>query len=73
MREIQNLRYADRVVQHVLCDDVLAPYFTSHAIIDNCVCQVGKGTHFALDRFQNAKKPLHAFYNPPSHYEWENI
>lgn len=53
MREIQNLRYADRVVQHVLCDDVLAPYFTSHAIIDNCVCQIGKGTHFALDRFQN--------------------
>ncbi len=24
-REIQTLHYSDRVVQHVLCDDVLAP------------------------------------------------
>ncbi len=52
-REIQTLRYADRVVQHVLCDEVLSPYFTKRAIIDNAVCQVGKGTHFALDRFQS--------------------
>lgn len=52
-REIQTLHYADRVVQHVLCDDVLAPYFTQRAIIDNCVCQIGKGTHFALRRFED--------------------
>ena len=51
-REIQTLHYADRVVQHVLCDDVLAPYFTKRAILDNCVCQVGKGSHFALKRFE---------------------
>ena len=47
-REIQTLKYDDRVVQHILCDDILAPYFTKHAIIDNCVCQKGKGTHYAL-------------------------
>ena len=57
-REIQTLYYADRVVQHVLCDNILAPYFTKRAIIDNCVCQKGKGTHFALARFE---KMLHAF------------
>ena len=51
-REIQTLYYADRVVQHVLCDDVLAPYFTKRAILDNCVCQKGKGSHFALARFE---------------------
>ncbi|MCM1438123.1 MAG: RNA-directed DNA polymerase [Roseburia sp.] len=51
-REIQTLHYADRVVQHVLCDDVLAPYFTKRAIMDNAVCQVGKGSHFALKRFE---------------------
>ncbi len=51
-REIQTLRYSDRVVQHVLCDDVLQPYFTKRAILDNAVCQEGKGTHFALDRFE---------------------
>lgn len=57
-REIQTLHYADRVVQHVLCDDVLAPYFTKRAIMDNCVCQVGKGSHFALKRFEDK---LHNF------------
>lgn len=57
-REIQTLFYSDRVVQHVLCDEVLAPYFTKRAIIDNCVCQKGKGAHFALRRFE---KMLHEF------------
>ncbi|MCM1546356.1 MAG: RNA-directed DNA polymerase [Clostridiales bacterium] len=57
-REIQTLHYADRVVQHVLCDEVLAPYFTKRAIIDNCVCQIGKGSHFALRRFEDK---LHNF------------
>ena len=51
-REIQTLHYVDRVVQHALCDKVLAPYFTKRAIIDNCVCQKGKGAHFALRRFE---------------------
>ncbi len=53
-REIQTLHYSDRVVQHVICDQVIAPYFTKHAICDNCVCQVGKGTHFALRRLENS-------------------
>lgn len=57
-REIQTLHYADRVMQHVLCDEVFAPYFTKRAIIDNCVCQVGKGSHFALRRFEDK---LHNF------------
>ena len=51
-REIQTLHYCDRVVQHVLCDGALAPYFTKHAILDNAVCQKGKGTLFALQRFE---------------------
>jgi hypothetical protein len=52
-REIQTLCYSDRIIQRVLCDEVLMPYFSNHAIIDNCACQKGKGTHFALDRFEN--------------------
>lgn len=52
-REIQTLHYSARIVQHVLCDDVLMPYFSKRAIMDNCVCQVGKGSHFALRRFEN--------------------
>lgn len=52
MREIQTQAYENRVVQHVLCDNVLTPYFTKRAILDNAACQKGKGMHFALDRFE---------------------
>ncbi len=58
MRQIQTLQYSDRIVQHVLCDDMLMPYFSRRAILDNCVCQIGKGTHFALRRFE---KMLHGY------------
>jgi len=57
-REIQTLPYANRVVQHVLCDDLLSPYFTARAIADNAACQKGKGMHFALKRFE---KMLHDY------------
>lgn len=53
MREIQTLRYSDRIIQHVLCDDMLMPYFSKRAITDNCVCQIGKGSHFAMRRFED--------------------
>jgi len=49
-RQIQTLLYRDRVVQHVLCDNLFSPYFSKRAILDNGVCQIGKGTHFTLDR-----------------------
>lgn len=55
-REIQTLKYEDRVVQHAICDNVIAPYFTKRAIEDNCVCQIGKGTHYALKRFEKMLK-----------------
>ena len=52
VREIQTQPYDNRVVQHVLCDNVLTPYFGARAIIDNAACQKNKGMHFALDRFE---------------------
>lgn len=56
-RQIQTLLYRDRIVQHVLCDHLLAPYFTARAVIDNGVCQIGKGTHFTLHRLiHNVRK-----------------
>lgn len=59
-REIQTLPYGERIVQHALCDNFIAPYFSKRAVIDNCVCQVGKGSHFALRRFESKlKKFLH--------------
>ena len=59
-RQIQALRYDDRIVQHVLCDNYLMPYFSKKVIYDNCACQVGKGHHFALNRIT---KFLHSYYN----------
>lgn len=51
-REIQTLHYSGRIVQRVLCDEVLMPYFSKRAILDNSVCQKGKGSSFALMRFE---------------------
>jgi RNA-directed DNA polymerase len=49
-REIQALCYADRIVQHSLCDNVLTPFFERRLIYDNCACREGKGTHFGMNR-----------------------
>lgn len=51
-REIQTLHYSGRIVQRVLCDEVLMPYYSKRAILDNSVCQKGKGSSFALMRFE---------------------
>lgn len=49
-RTIHALHYRDRVVQHCLCDEVLAPILERKLIYDNAACRAGKGTHFALNR-----------------------
>lgn len=49
-REIQALCYADRIVQHSLCDNVLGPYLDKRLIYDNAACRLNKGTHFAMNR-----------------------
>lgn len=49
-REIHALHYRDRVVQHSLCDNVIAPYMERHLIYDNSASRVGKGTHFSMNR-----------------------
>lgn len=59
-RVIHALHYQDRVVQHCLCDEVLAPILEKKLIYDNSACRIGKGTHFAIKR---VTKFLHSFYN----------
>ena len=49
-RKIHALHYVDRVVQHCLCDEVLAPLLDKRLIYDNAACRIGKGTHFAIER-----------------------
>ncbi|MDR2728732.1 MAG: RNA-directed DNA polymerase [Chitinispirillales bacterium] len=49
-REIFAPSYADRVVQHCLCDNILMPALESRLIFDNAACRKNKGTHFAINR-----------------------
>lgn len=59
-RVIHALHYRDRVVQHCVCDEVLAPMLDRKLIYDNAACRIGKGTHFALGRVSAF---LHDYYN----------
>ena len=59
-RVIHALHYRDRVVQHCVCDEVLAPTLDRKLIYDNAACRIGKGTHFALGRVSAF---LHDYYN----------
>jgi len=52
-REINALHYRDRVVQHCICDEVLAPALDKRLIYDNAACRPGKGTHFAIHRLNS--------------------
>lgn len=59
-RAIHALHYRDRVVQHCICDEVLAPTLDRKLIYDNAACRLEKGTHFAMGRLNGF---LHDFYH----------
>ena len=50
LRRIHALHYRDRVVQHAICDEVLAPVLDRKLIYDSAACRIGKGTSFAIRR-----------------------
>ena len=58
-RKICATRIKDRQFQRSLCDNYVYPELTRHFIYDNCACQIGKGTLFAVNRL---KTHLHRFY-----------
>ena len=59
-RTIMATKIKDRHLQRSLCDTYLYKEITRHFIYDNCACQKGKGTHFAINRL---KIHLRRFYN----------
>lgn len=63
-REVHALHYRDRVVQHSICDNVVAPLIEPRLIYDNCACRVGKGTDFALDRLEMFLREHYRAYGP---------
>ena len=49
-RLIQTNSFKDKIVQHAFCDNVLYDALSRPFILDNYGSQIGKGTHFGLDR-----------------------
>ena len=66
-REIVATRIADRQVQMALCMAGLYDDITEHFIYDNCACQTGKGTDFAIKR---VKVHLERFYREHGKNGW---
>lgn len=58
-RHITATRIKDRQIQRSLCDTMLYKQITKSFIYDNCACQIGKGTQFAMKRL---KQHLGKFY-----------
>ena len=61
-RVVMSNSYKDKVVQHSLCDNVLEPILTRSFIRDNYASQVGKGTHYGLDRLQEFMRRFYRRY-----------
>lgn len=53
IRLIKAPPFRDRVMQHCLCDYILAPIIEKHLIYDTYACRIGKGTHAALCRLED--------------------
>lgn len=61
-RTILATRMRDRQFQRSLCDNILYPGITRKFIHDNCACQHGKGTDFALKRIKTHLRRYYAKY-----------
>lgn len=66
-RNILATRIKDRQVQMALCMAGLYEDITEHFIHDNCACQTGKGTDFALNRI---KAHMRKFYREHGKDGW---
>lgn len=49
-RLIQTNSFKDKIVQHAFCDNILYGALSKPFILDNYGSQIGKGTHFGLNR-----------------------
>ena len=56
-RKISKSSFRDRIVHHALCN-LIAPLFEKSFIYDSHANQIGKGTHKALERFDNFKRKV---------------
>lgn len=59
MRPVTSISIPDRIVRHVLCDEVLLPEVKKHIIYDNCASIKGRGISQQRKRFEIH---LHKYY-----------
>jgi RNA-directed DNA polymerase len=48
-RIVDALTFRGRIVQHVLCDNILKPWFEKRLVKENCACREDKGTQYAAN------------------------
>lgn len=51
-RIVDALTFEGRIVQHVLCDNILKPFFEPRLVKENTACRENKGTLYALKLFK---------------------
>jgi RNA-directed DNA polymerase len=59
IRPITSIQIRDRIIRHVLCDDILLPEVRKHIIYDNCASIKGRGISQQRNRFEIH---LHKYY-----------
>ena len=67
-RLIQTNSFKDKIVQHAFCDNVLYDALSRPFILDNYGSQIGKGTHFGLDRLSGFMREYYRRHG--SAYGW---
>lgn len=53
-RSVDALTFEGRIVQHILCDQILRPWFEKRLVKENCACRQNKGTHYAMNLLKQA-------------------
>lgn len=67
VRPITSIPIRDRVIRHVLCDDILSPAVRKHIIYDNCASVKGRGIDHQRERFE---VHLHRYHRQYGNEGW---
>lgn len=67
-RNIKACKFRDKIVQHVLCDNVIQPLMSNICIRDNYAGQIGKGTGMAKKRLVENMKAFDAEYGQHGYF-----
>ena len=62
IRPITSIQIRDRIVRHVLCDEVLLPEVRKHIIYDNSASLKGRGITHQRDRFEVHLRKYYRLY-----------